>query len=160
MTFTMSKRTSRRPRTNTRCCFKPEDHTTDDWILAHLEDPFLTRLKIEANQDPQYQKLLTATQNGFPPNKRRLDGTLGPFFGIRHDLSTADRIFMYGSRVLVPAQLRQEVLRELHSSHEGKDYTQRRARQVIHWPSITNDIRNVVRSCAACPERLASHTAI
>ena len=64
---------------------------------------------------------------------------------------------MYGSRVVVPARLRQEVLHELYSSHQGQDRTLRRARQVVHWPSITNDIRNVVRSCAACAERLPSH---
>ena len=78
------------------------DHTTDDRILALLEDPHLTRLKTEANQDPQYQQLLIATQHGFPSDKRRLDGTLGPFFAIRHDLWTADGIVMYGSRVVVP----------------------------------------------------------
>ena len=135
------------------------DHTTDDIdrILALLEDPHLTRRKTEANQDPQYQQLLTATQHGFPSDKRRLDGTLGPFFAIRHDLWTADGIVMYGSRVVVPARLRQEVLHELHSSHQGQDRTLRRARQVVYWPSITNDIRNVVRSCAACAERLPSH---
>ena len=133
------------------------DHNTDDRILALLEDPHLTRLKTEANQDPQYQQLLIATQHGFPSDKRRLDGTLGPFFAIRHDLWTADGIVMYGSRVVVPARLRQEVLHELHSSHQGQDRTLRRARQVVYWPSITNDIRNVVRSCAACAERLPSH---
>ena len=56
-----------------------------------------------------------------------------------------------------PHRLRQEVLRELHISHKGQDRTLRRARQVICWPSITNDIRNVVRSCAVCAERLPSH---
>ena len=30
------------------------DHTTNDRILALLEDPHLTRLKTEANHDPQY----------------------------------------------------------------------------------------------------------
>ena len=64
---------------------------------------------------------------------------------------------MYGLRVVVPARLRQEVLYELHSSHQGQDRTLRRAQQVVCWPSITNDIRNVVRSCAACAERLPSH---
>ena len=64
---------------------------------------------------------------------------------------------MYGSRVVVPARLRQDVLHELHSSQQGQDRTLRQARQVVYWPSITNDIRNVVRSCAACAERLPSH---
>ena len=135
------------------------DHTSEDRILALLEDPHLTHLKTEANWDPQYQQLLTAIQHGFPSDKRRLDRTLGPYFAIRHDLWTADGIVMYGSRVVVPARLRQEVLlRELHSSHLGQDHTLCQARQVVYWPTITNGIRNVVRSCAAFTERLPSHT--
>ena len=64
---------------------------------------------------------------------------------------------MYGSRVVIPATLRKDILRQLHASHQGQDRTLRRARQMVYWPSITNDIRNVVRSCAECAERLPSH---
>ena len=67
-------------------------------ILAFLEDPDFTRLKPEVNQDPQYQQLLTATQHGFPSDKRRLDDTPGPFLAICHDLWTANGIVMHGSR--------------------------------------------------------------
>ena len=68
---------------------------------------------------------IPATSHGnpawLPSDKRRLDGTLGPFFAIRPNLWTADRIVMYGSRVVVPARLQQlEVLHELHSSHQAK----------------------------------------
>ena len=79
------------------------------------------------------------------------------FFAIRHDLWIADELVTYGSRVVIPATLRKDVLRQLHASHQGQDRTLRRARQVVYWPSITNDIRNVVRSCAECAERLPSH---
>ena len=63
---------------------------------------------------------------------------------------------MYGSRVVIPTKLRRDVLRELHTSHQGQDQTLQRARQVVYWPSITNDIRNVVQGCTACTERLPS----
>ena len=96
-------------------------------------------------------------EHGFPADKRRIDDALGPFFAIRHDLWIADELVMYGSRVVIPATLRKDVLRQLHASHQGQDRTLRRARQVVYWPSITNDIRNVVRSCAECAERLPSH---
>ena len=131
------------------------EHTTNDQILAFLEDPRFTRLKPEVNQGPHYQQPLTVTQHGFPSDKRRVDGTPAPFFTIRHDLWTANGIVMYGSRVVFPTKLQQQVLRELHSFHEGQDHTLRRARQVVYWPSIINDFRNGVRCCAECAERLS-----
>ena len=51
----------------------------------------------------------------------------------------------------------EDALRQLHASHQGQNRTLRQARQVMCWPSITNDIRIVVRSCAECAERLPSH---
>ena len=66
---------------------------------------------------------------------------------------------MYGSRVIIPASLRREVLHGLHASHQGQDRTLRRARQVVYWPGITSDIQNMIRSCPACAERLPSHAA-
>ena len=52
--------------------------------------------------------------------------------------------------------MRAEVLQRLHASHPGQDRTLRRARQVVSRPNITNDVRNIVRSCAECAERLPS----
>ena len=134
-----------------------EDPTTGDQIHALLEDPRVARLKEEANRDPHYRQLREAIEHGFPADKRRIDDALGPFFAIRHDLWIADELVMYGSWVVIPATLRKDVLRQLHASHQGQDRTLRRARQVVYWPSITNGIRNVVRSCAECAERLPSH---
>ena len=64
---------------------------------------------------------------------------------------------MYGSRVIIPASLRREVLHGLHASHQGQDRTLRRVRQVVYWPGITSDIENKIRSCPSCAERLPSH---
>ena len=133
-----------------------QDPTTGDQILALLEDPHVARLKEEANRDPHYRQLREAIEHGFPAYKHWIEDALGPFLAIRHDLWIADELVMYGSR---GGNARKDVLRQLHASHQGQDRTLRRARQVMYLPSITNDIRNVVRSCADldCAERLPSH---
>ena len=62
-----------------------------------------------------------------------------------------------GSQMVIPATLRKDDLCQLHASHQGQDRTLRRAQQVVYWPSITNDIRNVGGSCAECAERFPNH---
>ena len=132
------------------------DGATGDHILPLL-DPHLTRLRTEANSDDKYKRLRTTVQQGFPTNKRQLDAATAPFYGLRQDLWVTDDLVMYGSRVIIPASLRREVLHGLHASHQGQDRTLRRARQVVYWPGITSDIQNMIRSCPACAERLPSH---
>ena len=58
--------------------------------------------------------------------------------------------------MIIPASLRKEVLQQLHASHQGQERTLHRARQIVYWPNISNDIRNIVRSCKACAEHLPS----
>ena len=129
--------------------------SADAKALPLFADPHLARLQAAANRDAQYKQLRTAVQHG--PLARQHQATLPTAFAaIKHDLWVSDNLVMYGSRVVVPAQLRQEVLRELHTAHQGQDRTLRRARQAVYWPGITTDIRNMVRGCAACAERLPS----
>ena len=63
---------------------------------------------------------------------------------------------MLGNRLLIPKSMRREVLQHLHSSHQGQTRTLRPARQVVFWPGMTNDVRNVVRTCDACSRYLPS----
>ena len=132
------------------------DGATGDHILSLL-DPHLTRLRAEANSDDKYNRLCTTVQQGFPTNKRQLDAATAPFYGLRQDLWVTDDLVLYGSRVIIPASLRREVLHGLHASRQGQDRTLRRARQVVYWPGITSDIQNIIRSCPACAEQLPSH---
>ena len=128
------------------------DDATGDHILPLL-DPHLTRLRTEGNSDDKYKRLRTTVQQGFPTNKRQLEAATAPFYGLRQDLWVSNDLVIYGSRVIIPASLRREVLHGLHASHQGQDRTLRRAQQVVYWPGITSDIQNMIRSCTACAER-------
>ena len=64
-----------------------------------------------------------------------------------------DGIVLWGARMIIPKSTRKEILQQLHASHQGQERTLRRARQIVYWPNISNDIRNTVRTCA---ERLPS----
>ena len=132
------------------------DGATGDHILPLL-DPHLTRLRTEANSDDKYKRLRTTVQQGFPTNKQQLDAATAPFYGLRQDLWVTDDLVLYGSRVVIPASLRREVLHGLHASHQGQDRTLRRPRQVVYWQGITSDIQNMICSCPTCAERLPSH---
>ena len=52
--------------------------------------------------------------------------------------------------------MRHAILKQLHASHQGETRTLRRARQIVCWPNMTNDIRNTVRSCQECAMLLPS----
>ena len=57
---------------------------------------------------------------------------------------------MKGDRLVIPLSLQAEVLTKLHEAHQGIEKTRLRARSCVHWKSISKDIDDMVRKCAAC----------
>ena len=65
-------------------------------------------------------------------------------------LSIVDGLVMLNTRIYISIKLRAEVLRKLHSEHQGILKTTRWARESVWWPSINKEIQDSVESCKTC----------
>ena len=124
------------------------------------ESPFpdatLEKVRAAAERDPEYITLKDVVLTGFPDHKSQLDPLLRPYWGVRDRLAVDDSLLVCGQRLLIPQSLRRETLVRLHASHQGVDRTKRRARQVVYWPGLDQDIANLVGSCESCQLHLPS----
>ena len=72
-------------------------------------------------------------------------------FAVRQDeLSIQDGCLLWGRRVVVPPQVREEVMCELHEAHPGIARMKSLARQYVWWPRIDADLEHKVKTCKAC----------
>ena len=115
-----------------------------------IADLRLHRLQTAAQADSDYQCLVSAILTGFPDSKSQLPACVQPFWNGREHLSVDDGLALKGQRIIVPRALRRGILQDLHASHQGLTRTKQRARQLVYWPNITNDINNIVQSCPEC----------
>ena len=46
--------------------------------------------------------------------------------------------------------MRSEILQKLHTGHWGIERTRRRAREIVFWPGISQDIESMINKCDAC----------
>ncbi len=80
-------------------------------------------------------------------------------WNIRRHLALDDGLIVCGCCLLIPAKMRREILHQLHNSHQGSVRTKQRARLVVYWPGIDNDIDNIILSCKQCQDHLpANHS--
>ena len=49
------------------------------------------------------------------------------------------------------------ILTQLHESHQGSVRTKQRARLIVYWPGLDNDIDNIILACKQCQEHLPSN---
>ena len=66
------------------------------------------------------------------------------------ELMVSDGVLLYNDRVVIPPALRSKVLEILHAAHQGISAMESRARAIVFWPGLTDDIRTQRNSCSAC----------
>ena len=57
---------------------------------------------------------------------------------------------MRGSRVVIPAALRLEMLDRIHTGHQGISKCRERARQSLWWPGLSRQLEELVKNCSEC----------
>ena len=122
----------------------------DGTLLSPFEDMTLSAVRAASKHDPEVLALKEATLGGFPQHKSEVEPQIRPYWNVRDRLAVDGDLIICGQRVIVPSSLRRDVLMKLHASHQGEERTKRRARQVVYWPGIDNDVSNTVRACKQC----------
>ncbi|XP_063635189.1 uncharacterized protein K02A2.6-like [Cydia splendana] len=94
------------------------------------------------------RQVLTYIRGGWPASSTSEE--LKPFFSRRHELYVEGGCVMWGYRMVIPENLRANILKELHSSHQGMVKMKSVARSFVWWPNIDSDIEAMSRNCAIC----------
>ena len=115
-------------------------------MSVHPQDIFsrkLDQLRKSTVQDNQLTRLSCYINTGFPCNKKNLPTDLQEFWNFRDTLSIENGLITYGSRIIVPYEMRAEMLQYIHEGHQGKERCLLRARNTVFWPKITYDIQEM-----------------
>ena len=138
--------------------FQPETNIEVNAICAinmcqtadNIQLVTLTQVRQHASGDGEYQSLLQTIRKGFPSNRNDLPASLRPFWEVRDRLSQWDDIVMLDKRLVIPKDLRHQLLQSLHSAHQGCTGMQARANSCIYWPGINKDIHRIRDNCRTC----------
>ena len=117
----------------------------------------LKDLRKHSQQDAAYQQLKKLILNGFPNHRHQLPEPFKHYWNIREHLTLDDDLIVNGCRLLIPHTMRQQVLSQLHELHQGSVRTKQQARLSVYWPSIDNDIDNIILACQQCQDCLPSN---
>ena len=104
-------------------------------------DRQLAQIKEHQDMDPIIKKWKSQVTKG----ERRTKCTQ-----YHNDLSVKDGLLMKDNRIVIPQDLRLEVLQQLHTDHHGLVKCKERARTSVWWPEIMRNIESFVRRCRVC----------
>ena len=78
------------------------------------------------------------------------------FFDSRGHLSMSNGLLTYDDRIVIPADMREEILERIHTGHQGITKCRERANLSVWWPGISKEIKAKVESCQFCQENQPS----
>ncbi|KAJ1518786.1 hypothetical protein ONE63_011599 [Megalurothrips usitatus] len=121
------------------------------FLISSASSPHLTADDVarETSEDPVLKEVLGYVREGWP-TRTAPRTELHAYWRVRDGLSIARGCLLWGSRVVIPASLRDAALRHLHSAHMGIVKTKSLARVLMWWPNLSSQVEKMVAQCPAC----------
>ena len=87
---------------------------------------------------------------GFLCDKKNLPTDLHEFWPHKETLSVKSGLITCGNRIIVPREMRPEMLQYIHKGHQGKERCLLWARNKVFWPKMTYDVQELIERCIIC----------
>ena len=120
------------------------------FTLMPVTDRRLEELREATTADDTMQELISVIRDGWPDRKDDLPELVKPFFDVRDTLTEQDGIILKGERLVIPPSMRADVKQRLHAAHLGHESMLRRAHELIYWPKMNHEIKQLADSCDIC----------
>lgn len=147
---------SRAPRRDTN-----NESTTSEYEVmevSQISEPRQEELRKATAEDPAMQKLADTIRRGWPKSESSCPPEIRKFFPFRDELIVDNGVIKKGLKSIIPEPLHKTYAQLLHRGHPGLDATKRRARDIVYWSTMNDDITEYVTSCHVC-NALKAHQA-
>ena len=132
-----------------------DEKASDDIFHVHIILPAteekLDQIRKATEKDPELRALKRIVQTGWPANRSDTPLETRAYWSFRDELSCYDGLLFRGEQLIIPASERANT-EKLHQAHLGIELTLRRARDVIFWPGMSEQITEMVSKCSLCLE--------
>ena len=112
----------------------------------------LDQLRKSTSQNKQLTRLKGYISTGFPCDKKNLPKDLHEFWPHKEMLSIKSGLITCGNRIIVPKEMRPEMLQNVQEGHQGKERCLLRARNTVYWPKMTYNVQQLIEKCIICQE--------
>ena len=110
----------------------------------------LEELQKATKTDEDLQQLMTIVQEGWPEERKQVPFQLQAYFPFREEISFQNGLLFKGERIIVPEKMRNYIAELLHQAHQGSQSCLRRAREVVYWPGMGEQLLQLVGKCSTC----------
>ncbi len=109
-------------------------------------------IQTETAADPVMQTVMYYVMHQWPQSDSQVVPEVKPYIQAKGQLSVVDGVLTYADRIVIPPNMRCEILGKLHESHQGVSKCRENANSAVWWPGMGTDIKQLVDNCSVCQE--------
>lgn len=120
-------------------------------ILLQLpaSDKRLGQISAQQKEDPVCKKLMEYCEERWP-DVHKLPSSLNPYWSSRGEISMVRGLLLKGSRLIIPSNMRLEILDRIHEGHQGIAKCRRRVSHSVWWPGLCKQLGDMATNCREC----------
>ncbi|KAG1682004.1 hypothetical protein GQR58_011414 [Nymphon striatum] len=115
---------------------------------------FRDKLARTTANDPVLHILESYIVEGWPKTIKACPDVVKPYLKLRSELSVHEGLILRNNQIVIPAALRKDTMKCIHTGHMGIIKCLERAKGTVYWPGYTNQIEDLVRTCSICQENM------
>ena len=109
----------------------------------------LQEIVIQQKSDPETRVVHDFCQRGWPAFMPQ-NPLLHQYWTNQRYLTIVDDVLLFNDRIVIPTNMRLEMLNRLYESHLGVTKCRALAQTSVWWPNISSQIEDMVRKCSVC----------
>ncbi|XP_064468421.1 uncharacterized protein K02A2.6-like [Ornithodoros turicata] len=117
--------------------------------LLPASSDMLTRIRESLPQDATLSLVMEYCSTQWP-SVTVLTEECRKYVTVADELAPIDGLLLRGTRLVIPAALRHEVMTHLHTGHQGITRCRARAREAAWWPGISQHLHDFIKRCPIC----------
>ena len=128
-------------------------HAIEELQLAEhlpISTKQLKQIQEATSANHSLKVLMDLIITGWPDEKSKVPPLVKPYSKFHDELTIQDSVIFKGTRIVVPASPRKEMIQKVHEGHLGVESCLKRAKEVFFWPLINAEIRDYVSNCSVC----------
>ena len=107
----------------------------------------LVEIKTKQKEDQARSQIAYYCREGWPADTTKIDPDIRPFFTTREDLTVQEGLLLYRTRLVIPVELRKNILSKIHDGQQGIVKCRALAKCSVWWPGLSQQIQSMVENC-------------
>ena len=128
----------------------PELHIHQIASQLYASCDSLQDLRIATHEDDKLALLKHTFMCGCPSTIREVPSKMQHYWIFREELTVEDGLVLKGIHILIPHKKFHAILNLLHEGHLGLNKCKLRAKDIVYWPGLNEQLEKLVLNCQLC----------